>query len=211
MPDFKFDQGQGVARGDKPSKAPLYAEALRLYLTEPEPNLHRIAETVGLRAINLIDACDRQDWAKRRAIMLRDKSATRPIAAEQVDQQLVAATVDHVAKFTDGWRDVGAKVCALPTEADVTIIDAQMRAKEHTRLLARKVDLMRQVSQGVREMTEAAMVLGLAKAPTAEKDSGKGLDLSKLTQLNVTINAAMKAPELAEAIELPAPTQSGGF
>lgn len=203
--------------GGKPSKAPLYAEALRLYLSGEKPDLYAIADTVGLRALDLIDCAEKQAWGKRRAIVLRDESASRPIAAAQVDAQLVAATVDHVAKFTSGWQDIAAKVVALPTEPDATKYpdsEPDARAKEHTRLLARKVDLMRQVSQGVKEMTEAAMVLGLAKAPTPDKADAKGLDLSKLTQLNVTItNALAEAPKLAEAIELPAePAQpAGGF
>lgn len=205
------------ASGTKPSKAPLYAEALRLYLTESNPNLHRIAEMVGLRALDLIDACERQNWGKRRAIILRDKSELRPAAAVAVDAQLVQATIDHVEKFTQGWQDIAGKVVALPTEPDATKYpdsDQDARNREHTRLLSRKVDLMRQVSQGVREMTEAAMVLGLAKAPTPDGKADGKLDLSKLTQLNVTINQAMaEAPQLAQAIELPTVPSGadGGF
>lgn len=201
----------------KGSKAPLYADALRIYLAETAPSLPEIAERVGLNATSLIACAESQNWPGKRALILRDQSATRPIAAQAVDSKLVAATVHHVETFTDGWREVAERVVALPVEPDAAInreADAQAWNKEHTRLLARKVDLMRQVSQGVREMTEAAMVLGLAKAPTPDKADAKGLDLSKLTQLNVTItNALAETPKLAEAIELPAsePSAAGGF
>lgn len=210
--------GSKPARGDKPSKAPLYAEAQRRYLTDEAPNLTQIAIDCGLRPDAVIECAERQKWANRRAIQLRDTSATRPASAEIVDAQLVAATVHHVQTFTAGWQDLAVKVVALPTEPDSTAFpeaEADKRQREHTRLLARKVDLMRQVSQGVREMTEAAMVLGLAKAPTKDGPQDGKLDLSKLTQLNVTINAALERPEPKLALpvsEAPNdPQADGGF
>lgn len=197
----------------KPSKAPLYAEALRLYLSAERPDLGVIATQVGLSPLGLIDCAAKQSWDKRRALVQRDASMTRPAIALRVDEALVSTTCHHVEHATQAWQALVERVAALPVEPDADAYpetEADRRAREHTRLLRAKIDLMRQVSQGVREMTEAAMVLGLAQAPSKDGPQDGKLDLSKLTQLNVTINQALE--QARPVTELPtAPKTDGGF
>ncbi len=187
----------------KPSKAPLYAEALRIFLSEPGATLPQIALRVGLRADSLIANAERQSWHKRRAIVDKDASETRIAAASKVDSTLVEATAQTVGKMTEGWASVVDKVLLLSTEPDDTL-PPKDQAREHAYLLERKADLMTKVSKGYAAMIETASSLGLVKGVAKEGSEAGKLDLGKLTQLNLTINAALenKKPLPVQEVEV---------
>lgn len=184
--------------GTKPSKAPLYAEALRIYLTEPNSTLPAIAERVGLRADSLIANAERQAWSKRRALVIRDQSQIRSAAVVQVDETLVAATVRHVDTLTDEWEKIVREVQNLSVEIPKEITDEQLKSRAKAQLIERKAQLLKLTSQGFRELADVAERLGLIKTPAAEGKDAKP-DFSKLTQLNVVITREL---ERVDAIEI---------
>lgn len=185
----------------KPSKAPLYAEALRLFLSDPNLTLPQIAERVGLRADTLIANAERQSWHKRRAIVDKDASETRIVAASKVDSRLVDATMFHVEQMTDEWQAITSKVITLSTTPDAAETDAKELMRQRYALLERKASLMQSVSKGYIAMIEAAASMGLVKGVAKDLADGK-LDMGKLTQLNLAINVALGESGEKRVIEL---------
>ncbi len=187
-------------RDPKTSKAPLYAEALRLFLSEPNLTLVDIAQQVGLRPDTLVATAEHQSWHKRRALVTRDASATRLEVASRVDVKLIEATSEQVDKLTEAWSDLTKRVILISVEPDPDLSEQQKRINS-THLLERKSDLLTKISKGYAAMIETATALGLVKGLAKEPEAGK-LDFSKLTQLNIEITAAIgdkKAPILAES------------
>jgi len=192
----------------RPPKAPLYQKAFERFCAG-ETDLCALANSLGLRPDALVDLAGRRNWFAHvgaiRTQQAVSEVSNRGQLAVQVDNALVESATHHVETFTEGWREIGAKVLVMPIEPDASF-PPEAKEKERVRLLTRKADLMRQVSQGVREMTLVASEIGLVKAgPRAEGETDGKLDLSKLSQLNITINNALaevERPAMAP-IELP--------
>lgn len=191
--------------GGKPSKAPLWAEALRLYLSaNGPPDLVQIAEAVGLRADTLVQVAERQAWSKRRAIVVRDQTATRESARQHVDSLLVDASTKHVTIFSESLQQLSNKIVSISTEADSSITDPHLRAKEINYLIRTKVSLIHDASKCFRELVQIGCDVGLVRSESRDVDGntrGGKLDMSKLTQLNVTINAALAGHEKPAGVE----------
>lgn len=182
----------------KPSKAPLYAEALRLYLSSPDaPDLVQIATQIGLRPDTLIQLADRQGWSKRRSVVSRDQTAARIAAQEKTEEKIILSTVTHVERYLTELRSTIDKIFFIDTtylpkldgETDYVAINKNFS------ILERRTKLMREANACYREVVQVASETGLIKNSLSDDPKGAKLDLAKLTQLNVTLNAIVQGHE----------------
>lgn len=176
-------------RDPSQSKAPLYAEAFSLFVDE-DIELTSIAQRLGLRPDTLVVLAQRQKWFERRTTLRAQKSiaesADRAQATASVDGSLVRSAVQHVADTASAIQDLLEKVIALPT--------ADEDYKLHAWKLERKLSLIRLSTQSFAELANCSQTLGLLRVQKGKEADG-GLDLSKLTQLNLTIGHALKQVE----------------
>ena len=193
------------ARGGKPSKKPLYAEALRLYMFEGL-ELPECAQRLGLRLEDLVHKADCAQWLTRRASMRASQaqvdSVDRESAQKHTDRVLVTKSAQHIESYLVGYASLGERVLGMPLEPDPSVIDPREVSRERVYLMSRKADLMGRVSKGIHELASIACDLGLVKLETGQRDKGDRPDLSRLTQLNITLNALRADAEKAAPLQV---------
>jgi hypothetical protein len=87
-----------------------------------------------------------------------------------------------------------ALVLKLPTEPDEKSTSPQELAYQRGKLAMVKTSAMREVTKVYKDLADLSASLGLLKDGELKDAAGNKLDHAKLTQLNITINEAMREP-----------------
>lgn len=208
----------------KPSRKPLYADAFRRFV-EGE-SLPQISHATGLPIDQLADVCERQNWSKRRATIAGAKECEivehRIHTQSRVDATLCRATEDAANALAASYVATIRKICELSVEAEQEHPDIVMgkpeARRQHVHRLREKVELQKLATEGLREMIATAQQVGLLRVDSrgirGQSQDDAPIDLSKLTQLRILVEATAAKPaekraeNAIEATVSATPTQS---
>lgn len=219
-PNLPSESPVNARRG---AKKPLYAEAFRLYI-EGE-SLPEISRKTSLPVEQLAQTVHAQNWAKRRANVAGAKECEivehRIHTQSRVDATLCRATEQIADQLASSYVSTIKKICELSVEAeqehpDIVLGKPEAR-RQHVHRLREKIELQKLATEGLREMIATAQQVGLLRVDSrgvrGQNADDAPIDLSKLTQLRILVEATAKpAEKRAEtAIDVPisaTPTQS---
>jgi hypothetical protein len=183
----------------------------RFVESEKAPSLVEIAKEFDLDCPTLTLYAERFKWAQRRLSIKSQvqmvQQDERLALAVRVDSQMLNLMASEIIKAGDCYRELLAKVRALPDEGRS---DDAKRGKSAQTLLRTKVELLSDCIKGLAVLSTEARNLGLVVPLKQSKgeDGAGGLDLSKLQTLNVTLVQAQQAagvrPDPVDVSTLPA-------